>query len=340
LPDRPVNGSGNGARSGAQTLLLLALPLNIVVLKALERGPRRQAELRSEAGFPAQTTLRTQLTRLEQMGAIEKHRRNHFPGVLEYELTVPGRNLLFVVATLERWLARAPSGSLALGSNGAKAAVKALAEGWSTTMLRALAAGPLSLTELDRLIGSLSYPSLERRLGAMRLAGLVEARPSTDRGMPYAVTDWLRRGIAPIAAAVRWERQNVPHATMPTSGLEVEAGFLLTLPLLEPPTDLNGCCRMAAELPNGQRKALAGATVEVDRGEIVVCTTRLAGKPDGWALGSTMAWLDAMVVDDPVSLELGGDCRLSRGLLEGMHRTLFGRGSTKPLDKTSSISEA
>ncbi len=43
-------------------------------------------------------------------------------------------------------------------------------------MLRALAAGSLSLTELDRLIGALSYPSLERRLVAMRLAGLVGAR--------------------------------------------------------------------------------------------------------------------------------------------------------------------
>jgi DNA-binding HxlR family transcriptional regulator len=311
-------------RSGAQILLLLATPLNVLALRALEHGPKRQAELRCEAGFPAQTTLRAQLKRLETIGAIEKHRRNRFPGVLEYELTAPGRDLLFVAAVLERWLDRAPGGSLALGSNGAKAAIKALAEGWSTTMLRALAAAPLSLTELDRLISSLSYPSLERRLGAMRLAGLVEARPGNGRGRPYGVTDWVRRGVASLAAAARWERKNLPHVTMPLSRLEVEAAFLLALPLVDLPVDLNGSCRMAAELSDGTRKALAGVTVEVDQGGVVACTTQLTGKPDAWALGSTFAWLNALIDDDPVSLELGGDHRLSRGLVDGMQQTLFG----------------
>ena len=45
-------------------------------------------------------------------------------------------------------------------------------------MMRALAARPLSLTELDSLISDLSYPALERRLSSMRIAGLVEAQPS------------------------------------------------------------------------------------------------------------------------------------------------------------------
>ena len=59
----------------------------------------------------------------------------------------------------------APEGPLALGSSTAKSAIKALVEGWGTNMIRALAARPLSLTELNGLISGLSYPSLERRLG-------------------------------------------------------------------------------------------------------------------------------------------------------------------------------
>ncbi|HXS47363.1 MAG TPA: winged helix-turn-helix transcriptional regulator, partial [Solirubrobacterales bacterium] len=149
-----VNGSGNGARSGAQTLALLASPLNILILRALSEGPKRQTELRRVAGAPAQTTLRAHLQGLSEIDAIVKSRRNRFPGVLEFELTEAGRDLLSVTTALGRWLRCAPEGPLELGSDAAKAAVKALADGWSTTMLRALAAGPLSLTELDHIIGS------------------------------------------------------------------------------------------------------------------------------------------------------------------------------------------
>ncbi len=326
-----VNGGGNGARSGAQTLILLAVPLNILILRALADGPKKQADLRREAGLPAQSTLRAQLKRLAEVGAVEKQRRNHFPGALEYELTGPGRDLLFVVAALERWLEQAAGRPPALDSNAAKAAIKALAEGWSTTMLRALAAGPLSLTELDRVIGSLSYPSLERRLAAMRLAGQVEARPGNGGGTPYAVTDWLRRGIAPLAAATRWERRHRPRATAPIGRLETEAGFLLTAPLLRLPAELSGTCRMAIEIPDGEGVRLAGVTAEVQNGRIVSCATQLQIGADAWALGSPAAWLDAVIDRDTDRLELGGDCRLAGAALDSLHEALFG----VPIRKTS-----
>lgn len=39
-----VNGSENGARSGAQTLVLLSTPLNVPILRALARGRTAQVE--------------------------------------------------------------------------------------------------------------------------------------------------------------------------------------------------------------------------------------------------------------------------------------------------------
>jgi len=318
-----VNGSGNGARSGAQTLILLAAPLNVLILRALADGPKQQTELRQEVGSPAQTTLRAQLKRLVAIGAIEKHRRNRFPGVLEYELTASGRRLLFVADVLERWLAQAPQDSLPIGGNTAKAAVNALTQGWSTTMLRALAAGPLSLTELDSVIASLSYPSLERRLAAMRLTGQVEARPGNGRGTPYAVTDWLRLGIAPLAAAAGWEREHL--AEKPAIGrLDAEAAFLLALPLLRLPAGVSGACRLAMEIPNGSKRSLAGVTVGVEGGAVASCHTRMDGQPDAWALGPPGAWLDAVIEHDTRCLDLGGNSRLALALLDGLHGALFG----------------
>lgn len=317
-----VNGSGNGARSGAQTLLLLAAPLNVSILRALTDGPKQQSELRRETGSPAQTTLRAQMKHLVEIGAVEKRRRNRFPGVLEYELTPPGRQLLFVIDVLERWLENAPGEPLPLGGNAAKSAIKALADGWSTRVLRALAAGPLSLTELDGVIASLSYPALERRLAAMRLAGQVERRRSNERGTPYAVTGWLRQGVAPLVAAMRWERSHLAASTNAISRLDAETAFLLTLPLLLLPRDLSGACRLAVEVPDDKRQ-LAGVVTGIERGAIGFCSTRLANNADAWALGTPAAWLGALIEEDSDRLELGGDLHLARALLDGLHAALF-----------------
>ncbi len=318
-----VNGSGNGARSGAQTLLLLAAPIGVHILRALADGSQRQAELRAATGYPAQTTLRAQLRRLMEINTIERERRNRFPGVLEYKLTPAGRDLLFVLAVLERWLKQAPQGPLEAGGNEARAAVKALAEGWSTTILRALAAGPRSLTELDSIIGALSYPSLERRLGAMRIVGQLEAIAGSSRGTPYVVTDWLRSGIAPLAAASRWERVHLARHTVPIGRLDIEAAFLLAIPLLTVPTKEEASCRLAAEIGSSNGRRLAGAMVSVRQGRIASCTTRLQGNPDAWALGSPAAWLGAVIEGDHTGLELGGDGHLARSLIDGLHESLF-----------------
>lgn len=259
-----------------------------------------------------------------EIGAIERRRLNRFPGVLEYELTATGKELLPVLDAVERWLAKSPDGPLALGSGEAKAAIRALADGWSTKMLRALAAGPLSLTELDGVISSLSYPALERRLAAMRLAGLIAARPGNGRGTPYEVTDLLRQGIAPLTAAARWERRNLPLVTAPIGQLDTETAFLLAVPMLRPPVELSGSCRLAAETTGDGKRRLAGVVVEVNRGAVGSCVTSLQGNADAWALGSPAAWLDAVIERDTDRLEIGGDCSLAGALLDGLHETLFG----------------
>lgn len=318
-----VNGGGNGARSGAQTLLLLAPPLNVAILRALADGPRQQAELRREAGSPAQTTLRAQLRRLAEIGAVERRRRNRFPGVVEYELNPSGRDLLFVVDVLDRWLDRAPDGPLSLGDGGARAAIKALAEGWSTTMLRALAAGPLSLTELDGLIVALSYPSLERRLAAMRLADLVERCAGSGRGTPHAVTAWAREGVAPLVAAARWEQDHLPSRAA-IARLDAEAAFLLAVPLLRLRSDVSGSGRMAAAIRGSDGPRPAGVTVAVEKGEIVSCTTRLGRSADAWALGSPAAWLDAVTGSEANEVVLGGKTELARALLSSLRKAYSG----------------
>jgi DNA-binding HxlR family transcriptional regulator len=326
LTGNAVN-SGSGTRSGAQTLTLLASKPPALILRALAGGPKQQVDLDRGSGFPSQATLRAQLGKLVAIGAIAKQRRNRFPGVLEYGLSPAGVELLRVADVLERWLDQCPHGPLPLGSNPAKGATKALANGWSTTMLRALSTGPLSLTELNRLIASLGYPTLGRHLKAMRLVGQIEARPSKGRATPYAVTDWLRQGVAPLVAAGRWERRHLPERTAPITPMDIKTAFLLTVPLLRLPAELSGSCRMVVEISNSETRRMAGVVVTAEHGAITSCVTRLQGDVNAWALGSSAAWLSAVIEADADCIELGGDSKLAHALLGGLHHSLF-RAST------------
>ncbi len=313
------------ARAGSCALSLLSAPLCVHVLQALEQQPSSLIDLRRAVGSPPETTMRGQLRALTEIGVLERHRQHGFPGSVAYKLARSGRELLEVGQVLQTWLAGSPDGPLGLGSIAAKSAIKALVEGWSSAIVRALAAKPLSLTELNRLISGITYPSLERRLGAMRLAGQIGACPSAvGRGTPYAATEWLRHSIAPMAAATSWEGRHVASVVAPTSRLDVEAGLLLAVPLITLESDQSGLCRLAVELRDGDGEhRLAGVTVGVREGQLTSCTCRLEGEASAWAVGSIPAWLSAVTVQDANALEVGGDCHLAMALLDGLHEALF-----------------
>jgi DNA-binding HxlR family transcriptional regulator len=293
-------------------------------LEALADGPRPLTTLRREAGSPPQTTMRGHLRTLTQTGVLARQRQNEFPGSLDFELTPVGQELWDVARILRAWLVHSPEGPMELGSSSAKSAIKALVEGWGTSMIRALAARPLSLTELNGLINSLSYPSLERRLGAMRLAGQIERMPGPGRGTPYKVTEWLRHAIAPLAAAARWERMHAPEQTSPVKRLDAEAAFLLTIPLLRLSSDLNGTCRLAVEIGGSNGDSLAGVLVGVREGEAASCVATIRGQADAWAAGSAITWLQAVLEGGVDRLDLGGNRDLAHGVVEGLNSSLFG----------------
>jgi DNA-binding HxlR family transcriptional regulator len=296
----------------------------------------RLAALRDELGGPAQSTLRGILAKLVEIGALARGLGDR-PSILAYQLTQFGEDLLLAVNAVEAWLSMAPDGPIALESAQAKVTIKALVGGWVSTVVRALAARPLTLTELDKLIDGYTYPAIERRLSAMRLAGQVElgANGNGNRGRQYTVSPWLRLGIGPLTVAARCERRHMPDDTAPIARIDVESAFLLVAPMLDLNRNASGFCQVAVEAGSGDsRKPWAGAQLTIEKGSVSSCIAKLEPRPESWAHGAAGAWLDAVISRSPDLLELGGDTDLDREVVEGFHDFLFGifaRSDPSPL---------
>jgi DNA-binding HxlR family transcriptional regulator len=262
--------------------------------------------------------MRVYTRTLEELGVLERRRQNEFPATAEYSLTPAGESLLKLASLLQEWLLAAPDGPILLGSTAAKSGIKALVGGWSSHIVRALAARPLSLTELNVLIPRISYPTLERKLSTMRSARLVEPQPGEGRGTPCGPTTWLRQAVIPLISAVAWERKFAPETTAPIGRLDVEAAFLLCAPLVNLEPGHSGRCRLLVEVRGGSSPAMAGAVVGVEEGKVATCTSRLDGDAQATASGSAWAWMRQMNGGPSGQLEMTGDLSLSMAVTNAL----------------------
>lgn len=320
-----VDSGESSPRAGERVLAVLSTPLNFRVLQALSSHPMRLAELRRATGLPAQTTLRGHLTSLSEFGVVSKRPTAQMPYAVENELTPMGHEMLEVAELLEAWLQRAPDGQISLETGGARGVVKAFIDGWGSTMMQGLAARPMSLTELDRQIPDLSYPALERRLSSMRMAGLIEARPAPGGGTPYAVTEWARRGVLPLAAASSCERAHLGEMAAAITPGDIEAAFMLTMPLVSLPADTDGTCQLEVEAGPDNSRELAGVQVVVERGRIASCDSDLHSNPGDYAVGSAARWFRAIVEGTVDLLRFGGARQLPEAIVSGLHVALLNR---------------
>jgi DNA-binding HxlR family transcriptional regulator len=297
------------------------------VLRAHAEGPQRLHDLQERIAWAAEATIRGSIATLRRVGALEKRKSQGARNAVETALTPAGEELLAVADVLERWLAECPNGPIAIDDEHVKVPVKALAEGWSSALMRALAISPRSLTELSSLIPEVSYPALERRIGWMRASGEIAALPKEPRGTPYAPTDWLRGAVAPLCVAGRCERRHMPDAP-PITDIEVEAAFLLSLPLVNLPKTAHGCCLLAsgtdAMRTDGREAGLAGVTVEAILGELVAVEVNVAPEPTTWAIGRSDVWLDAVIDGRLEGLRIGGsNPQFAVDLVKGLHHAFF-----------------
>lgn len=249
----------------------------------------------------------------------------------EFRVTSGGREVLFVGFIADRWLQAAPHGPLLFDSAEAGQAVLALAEGWTATVVHVLARGPHTFDELlEATEDDLGRAELEHQLAEMRRAHQVEALVGEDGAAIYAANEWLRAGIAALIASARFERREPHEDALPIDTLDVEAGFLSSLSLVELRPELSGTCSLGLRLDEDEDACLTGVTARVDRGQIVSCEPGLDRGADAWAAGTAGDWLDTVIEPDVERVHTGGDRWLAQALVRTLHETLFGAPATPP----------
>lgn len=225
-------------RVGGRVLLLLADSVSVSILRLLAPGPLESAELFGRLGNVSRSTYFDRLRDLEELSVIARERAN-VPPVTDCRLSERGQRLLEVADLLETWLACAPDGPIELSDAAATGVIKALALGWGSTVLRWLAEHPRSLTELELLVDDLGYRKLERTAHDLVDAGLIKRIDLKGRLNPYTVTRWAREAAAPLAAAICWERREIPERTASVTATDAEGGLLLARSMVDLPPDLD-----------------------------------------------------------------------------------------------------
>lgn len=313
--------------AGGAVLSLIAGPLCVPILRAHLDGALRLPDLHQRIPGATQTGLRSQVEKLRSIRALMRRVPRRMPYTVENELSRAGHGFLGVADVVERWLSRYPDGPIPLGSDDSKRAIGALLGGWESTVLHALAARPLSLTELNGVVPDVSYPSIGRRLSAMRATRQVEALALTAGSKPQIVTEWGRRAVAPLLSAGRCERVHLEGTTEALTRLDLEAGFMLAAPLISLPVEQSGRCLLAVD-PGGSAgtdvaRHGGGVFLEIEHGEAAVPIPDPEREPSAWALGTAEAWVEAMVDGRFGDLEVGGEePRLAQAVIAELHAAL------------------
>jgi len=257
---------GRQTRAGGRVLRLLSDALNVSILRCLLRGPLSVSELSGSLSATSRTTRFGRLRELEDLGVIVRERRPGSPPVAYCSLSSAGRELLPVVRRFARWLELSPDGPSSPDDATGALAIKALAIGWDTTVLRWLAERPCSLTELDALSPrEVSYHEVRKAREGLSSAGLIAPVPSTDRRQPYTPTEWARRSAGCIAAAVRWEKEHLGAPAPASWAMEVE-----TLSLLRP-TRLGALPLTQARVDLAEIETLVDALADSEFEQVASC---------------------------------------------------------------------
>jgi hypothetical protein len=116
--------------------------------------------------------------------------------------------------------------------------------------------------------------------------------------------------------------------TEPLTRIDIEAAFLLSVPLVDLDVTRSGSCLLAVTTVTAKdakpEDRLTGVHVEINGGDVASCVSRLEQEPRTWALGTVESWVDAILEGNVGGLRIGGaEAQLAEAVVGGIHASLL-----------------
>jgi DNA-binding HxlR family transcriptional regulator len=103
-PPRQVRARQSSADCAVErALAVVGAKWTLVVVHNLMEGPRRFSDLERDIPAASPKMLTARLRDLEQLGLLTRTIHAEVPPRVEYELTVQGRSLRPIIASIEKW---------------------------------------------------------------------------------------------------------------------------------------------------------------------------------------------------------------------------------------------
>jgi DNA-binding HxlR family transcriptional regulator len=192
---------------------------------------------------------------------------------------------------------------------------------------------PRTLGELERLIQVFGYRKLERIVRDLIKAGLVERVANDGRQNPCGATEWARGAASVLAAAMRWERHEIPKRSASVTSVEAEGVLLLGLPLIEVPEETSGTCALLVDADAPREESLGGAIVQLTEGRPVAWRAvegleveSIELEVDCCVRGPTLAWLGTHTKAPRAYFRIGGEADLAENVMAALRAV----GSLRP----------
>ncbi len=233
--DAPPRSHRAGGTSIAEILHLLSSGASGAILMELGEGPQRTKSLTDRVGGYTPRTVYRHLSRLTQLGLVEREERLEGGGAVVHELTGGGIELNELIGRFTTAATmRLPSGQI---DANAWVSLGVLADLWKAGVVDALSRGPKSPTELARHLDGLSYHQVSRRTNLFNASGyLCEREQSRPQRRCYDLTDKARRTMGLIVGIGRWRHRHLAADGDPgLTAEEMATALRATLPLARIP---------------------------------------------------------------------------------------------------------
>lgn len=299
--------------------MLLASRPAVAVLRELAGGPLTRGELAARLPATSRSGLTRSIGELRQADLLVSEARAGLHHRVAYGLTASGTEMLEIIGELDAVQWRVYTRQA--GGSAGRGLAQLIAEPGNAEIVRAILEGPLSFTDLRRLLPGLTDAALVRRLAHLQAGGLVAARQGPQRGRSRYELERRAQSLARTALLImRWHMRWTPQDAR-SPACDISALVHLVAGRARTPEHMRGICQLGVTA-GADGATSASVYVRLAEGRLWPLRLMPVGAPSARAHASAPVWYEALLGDPRVGMAVDGDRALAEAVVVALASAL------------------